>query len=238
MIYHDTTIKLSDVTQYNSVNLPLVSTLCEVYALIKNKYGVTLKMWNEYEFRAIIKGSLMSRLYEAQMEYWNLRLKKLSQKNAQSFGRSDDDNYAIYFENRKWKAEFLDWTDNESTMFCLPLNPECPELKEDMEEIALQFGNLREEKYEADRFLAGLMLFRVPARAFRKILGSTLYTACKPHMENAVDSATGRPYYEVEWDEGTKKSLITYMKKNMRIVRAMQERVLFNLITITAHANV
>lgn len=182
-------------------------------------------MSTSYEFRANIKATIMMKLYNEQLEYWNDKLFKLSQENAKSLGRVTNaawNQYAIYFNNKAWGSEWLDWDDSEPTSYCVELNPAYPLFHERMVRIAGELQELHDERYETERFLSGFVLFNASPAIFRKILGSTLYNVVQKELESHQGELT---------EKATNKSILEYANKNVRIIKAMYARLMINLIS-------
>lgn len=185
-------------------------------------------MEDTYRFREIVKNDLMDKLYRAQFNYWNKKLKDLCKKNANFHGRYGE-KYMIYFNNRKWEPSALNWLERPvyDNYYCLAIHPDHPEIRKDMEAIAEEVTEILDEKYEADRFLAGLFLFPAPAQIFNKILGDTLYNACRTELEKHCHKFSNE-----SWDNNSKASLSDYANANTYIVEAMNQRIMLNLITL------
>jgi hypothetical protein len=179
------------------------------------------------DYRLIIKNKLMSKLYKAQLDYWNKRLIKLSRTNAMCFGRQQNLKYAIYFNRRQWRPEHLDWADNDTDAYCLPLHSSFPDMTEEMAIIADEMSQLEHEKYETDRFLSGLVLFKAPPHIFHKVLGDTLYRPIQPEIEKFCSHFSNK-----EWDRNGEFSMNIFIEKNQGIIKAMKERILVNLVTL------
>jgi len=184
-----------------------------------------------YDYRKIIKDTLMSKLYESQLAYWNQRLTTLSEQNAQAYGRDlSIGHYAIYFANRRWLPEHLDWKDQVETAYCLPLHPAFPQFVEEMEVMATEFTELTDERYESDRFLSGLVLFAAPPATYERILGDTLYAACSKEIQEHCGD-----YQNPEWEQNSEFSIKTFADANKAIVKAMNQRLMINMITRDAN---
>lgn len=178
-------------------------------------------------YRMRIKTCVMERLYERQLEFWNRKLKELSRENADSYGRDPSEEYAIFFRNRRWVPENLDWTDNEPPAYCLPLNPKIPDFEKRMAEIADEFEELCNEKYEAERFLSNIVLFAAPPKRYREILGETIYSFVRDELEAYCPGIEDR-----DWEVNNEYSMKEYVEANQRIIKSMNERVLLNLVTL------
>jgi hypothetical protein len=184
------------------------------------------------DYREHIKLALMKRLYQAQFRHWNNKLILLSKTNAQCYGRSRyKDNYGVYFKNKSWYPEHLDWTNKEENKYCLPLHPDFPNMLIEMGIIAEELQELQDEKYEADRFLSGLVLFNMPPNIMKETLGHTLYAPVRFFIERFASDL------KFDWSESEEFSLITYIGKNQTILKAMHERLMLNLITLNNPQN-
>jgi len=188
-----------------------------------------------YDYRSAIKDTLMRKLYQAQLKYWNNRISRLSNLNAMCYGRKIRSNsplYSIYFQHKRWQPDHLDWTDNVESAYCLALHPDFPDMRVEMLEIADEFEKLRNERYEAERFLSGLVLFTAPPERMEQILGHTLYSPCREAIKRFYGD-----YTENQWDCNGEFSLRTFVEKNQGILKAMNARILYNLITLTGTEN-
>lgn len=183
-------------------------------------------MSNLLDFRLAIKLKLMELLYQEQMKYWNTRLMRVSRMNKQAHGRWDRLNYAVYFNDKVWRPEHLDWTKNDESAYCLELHPSNPELAAEMRIISEELGEIEEERYEADRFLSGLVLFKCPPNVFHQVLGDTLYAPCRREFEEFCSQ-----YPTSGWDRNGEFSMNIFVEKNKNIITAMKERLLVNLVT-------
>lgn len=178
-------------------------------------------------YREAIKNAILKKLYQAQLDYWNGKLLDLSRANAVAYGRNDGATYAIYFRNKRWAPEHVDWTDNLKPAYCLPLHPSSPNFVIQMGEIADELEELVDEKYEAERFLSSLVLFTAPPNRFKEVLGETLYAVCRADVEGAAGG-----FDQYCWNANDDQALQDFVKPNARIIAAMNERVLLNLVTI------
>lgn len=186
-----------------------------------------------YEFREKIKTKLMEKLYSKQLAHWNSALIALSIENARSQDRVISAKlpweYSIYYRDKKWCPEFLDWTDNSESVYCIQLNPAYPDFETRMERIADELTDIREERYEAERFLSGVVLFNAPPEPYKRILGSTLYAVIASELKSHHYTIRS-PDYSPNAEYG----LIQFARKNISIVKAMNERLMMNLISLPA----
>lgn len=177
------------------------------------------------DYRESIKSSLMHMLYFKQYIYWNDRLQELARENAMAYGRHDAE-YSINYLGKNWAPEPFGWPDAIVSAYALPLHESLPELEERMAEIVTEFGELISEKYEAERFLSGLVLFPAHPDKFRDIIGDTLYSACAPDTTQYMTQDSRK------WDNNAEAALQTYYKAHPHILQAMNERLMTNLITM------
>lgn len=187
-------------------------------------------MSNAYDFRENVKRLLLEKLYKAQLNYWNNRLRAVAIKNTRAHGRgwaANAHEYVIYYNDKSWQYQVLDWVEKEHSKFCLPLHPDFPQMEDEMEEIAFEFEEIRLEMYEADRFISGLVTMPAPPEVLEQILGDTLYSACKDVLLRY------RSANECTWNNSSELTLNTYVAKNQRIIRLMTERLMLNLITLS-----
>ena len=125
-----------------------------------------------FEYGMVVKEGLFNKLYIPQLNYWNGRLKDLSERNVSCYAREDeafnmDDQsfVAIFYEGDTFNLLPLDEDDDPVSPYCLELFTGDPNLVKDMELCAQEINKLKRERYEAQRFLAGLMLFDPPPAA-------------------------------------------------------------------------
>lgn len=187
-----------------------------------------------YEFRENVKAILMQKLYQKQLSYWSTQLIKLSNENAHTQGRKlwysfnnvELFQYSIYFRDKKWSPQYLEWTADIETAYCTSLNPDYPEFQERMARIADELTDIDVERYEVERFLSGLMLFGAPPEEYLKVLGRTLYQSVKAEI-------TAHEHHGKDWNRNASYPFKQYTAKNKRIVVAMNERLMMNLIAGT-----
>jgi len=197
-------------------------------------------MSNAYEYRKIIKDTLMTKLFNKQLLFWNNKLHDISYDNAKSFGRLVSSNienenwweYLIFYRNRKWHPVYLDTMNDPETAQCLPLNEDQPNFTKRMNRIADELTELREEIYEAERFLSGLVLFNAPPNIFKKIMGDTLFGAIKKELDESTYTVTYTHPDSIPAVMDAEFSLQVYADTNVRIIQAMNERIVLNLLTI------
>ena len=182
-----------------------------------------------YDYRLAIKTKLLASLYADQLKFWNRKLRALSTKNAMCHGRQQRVNlsYAVFFGNREWRPQHLDWTEDDTSAYCLPLHSAFPEMQEEMAVIADELGEIEEERHEADRFLSGLVLFKAPPSIFLDVLGETLYEPCQVEIE-----AFCSKYPADVWDRNGEFSMNIFVEKYQYIIIAMKSRILVNLVTL------
>jgi len=181
-----------------------------------------------YDFRCVMKELLMTQLYKLQIEYWNKAFNIVADKNAQNHGRCE--RYNVYYNNKRYYPLVFEWCDEpiNPNQFCLPMHTDFPEELEDMKEIASEMDEITDEKYETERFLAGLITFPAPPEIFAEILGDTLYSTIAGEMEEHAANYE----YSSFWNARQEVSLRTFMENKNYIVQAMRQRILLNLITL------
>lgn len=177
-------------------------------------------------YRSVIKETVLRRLYDDQFNYWNKELQNLSAENAESQGRRGR-GYSIFWKNREYAPQTVNWTSNGEKGYCLPLNPRVPEYTARMLEIAEEFDELAEERYEAERFLSNLVLFAAPPKRLQKILGRTLYRVVQKEIEHWCAG-----FSDADWNVNNEFSLKTFVETNQEIIKKMNERVMLNLVTL------
>ncbi len=174
-----------------------------------------------FEYRALIKDTLMLKLYQQQILKWNKALYVLGQKNASTYSNIDLHTiYSIQYKGHIYTPEGSDKTWLESKYVC-SLNPNYSQFVEKMERIAYELNSMKTERYESERFLSGFVLFTATPATYERILGTILYSAIKLILE------------EHQWlvnNAEEDRSINTYARHNKFIIKTMQERLLLNLI--------
>lgn len=181
-------------------------------------------MLSVYEYRNNIKETLMDKMYSQQVKKWNGLLFLLAQENALAHSWPVDMStvYSIRYKGTKYTPEIWDWTTWRESEYAFALSEDHPEWEEDLKLIISELEDIRIERYESERFLSGLVLFTATAETYERILGATLYAAIKEPLE----AHQGRVY-----DEEEDFSINQYARNNMPILKAMNERLLMNLLT-------
>lgn len=183
--------------------------------------------------RATVRAQFLTRLYGKQFKYWNKRLLKLSNRNAIAHGRpriigEDDLNrYHLFHNGQIWKPETLDPLDRNDRKACLPVHPSWPQFEEEADIVTWELEQLIDEKYEANRFIIGLITFPMTAMQFERIVGDTLYPAC-------YGFSTYERLIRHQICDASTAELDTYMQEHSYIEALIKERLLVNLITMDA----
>jgi len=180
-----------------------------------------------YDYGICFKDALMGHLYTAQMKYWNKRLVALSLANVYEQSRDDLTGFvAVYFENKTWKLQEIEGETYATCVGTIPLT-ENPKLQKEMAAIALNMTELKIEEYEAERFLAGLVVFNPPPDKLCAILGDSLYRVCTTAFRQFWTNID-----TMSWNTMEPESLETFLEEQHDIIISMQERVMMNLITV------
>jgi hypothetical protein len=187
-----------------------------------------------FEYGMVIKDGLFNQLYRPQLIYWNQRLRNLSERNVAAYAREDeafnlDDQsfVSIFYDGETFGILPLDEDEDPVSPYCLELYASDKDLLEEMTIVAHEIKKLKQERYEAQRFLAGFMMFDPPPRILEKTLGDGLTRLC----QNIV-RAYGWAWDEMQWDPHEPAALETFLDEQRPIITAMQERMLLNMITI------
>jgi hypothetical protein len=185
-----------------------------------------------FDYGLEIKEGLFERLYRPQLEYWNKRLRQFSERNVAAYAREDEDFnmddqsfVAIFYEGETFNLLPLDEDDDPRSPYCLELCENKPGLAEEMAIIAGEIRKLRRERYEAQRFLAGFMLFDPPPEKLEQILGDGLFRICHTILSK-------KKWTHLSWDLREPEAFQTFVTEQQSIITAMQERMLLNMITI------
>lgn len=199
-----------------------------------NSYDIEPMPEIPFDYGMVVKDGLFEALYKPQLEYWNKRLRALSDRNIACYAREDeafnlDDQsfVAIFYEGDTFNLLPLDEDDDPVSPYCLELFGGDPELVEEFSVVAGEIQKLKRERYEAQRFLAGLMLFDPPPAMLEKILGDGLNTVCQNVLHSRGWAAS-----EMQWDPHEPVALETFLEEQQSIIFAMQQRMLLNMITI------
>ena len=181
-------------------------------------------MSSVYEYRNRIKETLMGKLYDQQVKTWNSKLFALAHVNAHANEWPTEPRtvYSIRYGGKKYTPEIWDWTMWRESEYAFALSPDYPEWEDQLKRIIDELEDIRIERYESERFLSGLVLFTATVETYERILGATLYAAIKRPLEDHQ----GRIY-----DDEEDHSLDQYARNNIHILKAMNERLMMNLIT-------
>lgn len=187
-----------------------------------------------FSYGMVVKDGLFDRLYRPQLEYWNKRLRVISDKNIAAYARCDDafnaDDHSfvsIFFDGETFGLLPLDEDDDPTSPYCLELYDKDPELVQEMQIVAHEIHKLKRERYESQRFLAGLMLFDPPPAKLASVLGDGLTRICHNVIRENDWALT-----EMQWQVSEPDALETFLEEQKPIITAMQERMLLNMITL------
>lgn len=187
-----------------------------------------------FEYGMVVKDGLFDRLYTPQLHYWNKRLRAISEKNVACYAREDeafnlDDKsfVAIFYEGDTFNLLPLDEDETPTSPYCLELFTNDKELDAEFSIVAQEIQKLNRERYEAQRFLAGLMMFDPPIGKLNIILGDGLGRVCQNIIRDYGWTAD-----KMQWELYEPAALETFLSEQQSIIQAMQERMLLNMITI------
>jgi hypothetical protein len=187
-----------------------------------------------FDYGMVVKDGLFDRLYRPQLEYWNKRLRSLSDRNVACYAREDeafnlDDQsfVAIFFEGDTFSLLPLDEDEDPISPYCLELFTGDKDLVDEFIVAAGEIQKLKRERYESQRFLAGLMMFDPPPAKLESVLGDGLGRICQNVLRDR-----GWNSAEMQWDPHEPAELETFLDEQQGIITAMQERMLLNMITI------
>jgi hypothetical protein len=189
-----------------------------------------------YDYGLVIKEGLFAKLYMPQLKYWNDRLRNVSDRNLAAHAReqheaeedrSHDNFVGVFFDGITLGLLPYDEDDDPVSPFCLELYTSDPDLVKDCKVVAQEITKLSIERYESQRFMAGLAMFDVPPQELVKILGDGLGDMC-----HAALSESGYKPEILRWDVKEPVALKTFIDEHKDIITSMQERVLLNMITI------
>jgi hypothetical protein len=187
-----------------------------------------------FDYGIVVKDGLFNRLYRPQLEYWNKRLRALSERNVACYAREDEalnlDDWSfasIFYEGDTFGLLPLDEDEDPVSAYCLELYAGDQNLVDEFIVAAGEIQKLKRERYEAQRFLAGLMMFDPPPAKLATILGDGLNRICQNVLRERGWCST-----EMQWDPHEPAELETFLNEQQGIITAMQERMLLNMITI------
>jgi hypothetical protein len=191
----------------------------------------------DYAFK--FKEALIQELYIKQVDYWNKQLYKLSEKNVACYARedaafnnTDHDFVGLFYDGEPFFLLPRDEDDDLPSPYCLEVYKADPELQEDMRILASELRKFRKERYEVQRFLAGLSMFEPPPKILLQILGDGLYRICQSAYNKLLPPASSHHYEDLNWEVNEPDALKTFVHEQQDIITAMQERVLLNMITL------
>lgn len=186
-----------------------------------------------YDYGMTVKEGIKEKLYIPQVEYWNKRLRSLSERNCAAYAREDpdlnlDDHtfVGIFFDGMSYNLIPLDEDDDPVSPYCLELASDT-ELQEEMSTVSQEIQKLKEERYVVERFLSGFMLFDPPPAILQEVFGDALGRACLAILKSA-----GWAHEEMQWDVADSAAMQTFLAEQTDIVEAMQQRMLLNMITL------
>lgn len=187
-----------------------------------------------YDYAYVVKEALFANLYLRQIEYWNNRLRKISDMNVECYSRADpafngnDQNFvSLFYDGEVFGLLAPDEDDDQPSPYCLELYAGDPVLEAEMETLGHELRKLKKERYVAQRFLAGLTIFEPPPEQLEQILGEGLYRICHNALSHGIVN-----YAPLTWPVSEPEALETFVSEQQHIIKAMQERVLLNMITL------
>lgn len=199
-----------------------------------DSYNTELLPEVPFDYGMVVKDGLFDRLYRPQLEYWNKRLRILSERNVacyaredEAFNLSDQSFVAIFFEGDTFSLLPLDNDEDPISPYCLELYGGDVSLVDEFTVVAGEIQKLKRERYEAQRFLAGFMLFDPPPAVLQNVLGDGLGRIC----QNVLRERGWVPA-QMQWAPHEPAALETFLEEQQGIITAMQERMLLNMITI------
>jgi len=198
-----------------------------------NSYEITETPEVPFDYGLVLKDGLFMKLYIPQIEYWNKRLRDISERNVDAYVRADtafnqDDKsfVSIFHEGESLNLLPID-DDDPVSPYCLELYLGDESLVKDATVVLHEVRKLSKERYESQRFLAGLAMLDPPPAELENILGDGLARMCQNvFLDFGWDPAA------LLWETRTPCALETFVTEHKDIITSMQERVLLNLITI------
>jgi len=174
-----------------------------------------------------LKAKLLDGLYTLQIKYWNERLAKLIQRNAQLHGvilsESVCSRSAIQYKNVSWTSLPINWLKGVIVPpeYHFPVYADAPEIEAELITITDELKKIKRERYESDRFLTSLSIYLPTQYQLQVILGDNLYALIAKAAQCLLENQTEilQPH-----------TLDAFLQQHQRILEHMQERVLRNLI--------
>jgi len=184
--------------------------------------------------------TITQRLYAPHFRFWYAKLAEVIKANKEYHGRDGDpQEFGLYYGGKAW---FLPYSINNSASEAtawqvitvrqaddfeiIALHPKFPQLEKDVINITANLSELDIEFYEIKRFLAGVLLFKVPFETLKKTLGDTLY--------NFMEESLNKLNLTIYQDPSTEIAFTTYTKEHDYLIDAMCQRIMMNLIAVDA----
>ena len=181
-----------------------------------------------FSYAEIIRHTLLKHLYKDQEIFWENKLADIALTNAKYHNRTGEQ-YGIHYLGKNWKGKsliFIDLADEDYVYLTLHDEYE-PIIEKELLIVVNELSQLEIEKYEASRFLSGLVLFPAPIDIFQKVLGRQLFSECEQELEQYILNTRS----DFTWDANSQVAITTYIEQHDYILKAMNQRLLVNLIT-------
>jgi len=180
----------------------------------------------EFSYAEIIRHTLLTHLYGDQELFWGFKLNEFAFINADYHNKTGEW-FGIHYLGKNWLGRDPWELYSEEDAVFLTLHPEYePIIEKELLIIINELSQLEIEKYEASRFLSGLVLFPAPITVFQKVLGRQLFSECEKELEQYIINTSN-----FSWDTNSQAAIMTYVEQHEYILKAMNQRLLVNLIT-------
>jgi hypothetical protein len=175
-----------------------------------------------------LKDNLINKLYHPQVKYWNKRLIDISERNIVHYTSLDPSFVAdecfvsIFYDGITLDLLSVEIDDDNpiKSHYCLELFTDDKDLGKDCEIVTREILRLKQERYEAERFIAGFCMFEPPPSTVLEVFGDRLGHLCLEDIKL------------LEWELYDPIGFKTFVEDNQDIITSMQERILLNMITV------
>lgn len=178
-----------------------------------------------------IKQKLLTYIFQPQLNFLNKKLRKLIELNCNLYNKNIYPTYSIYYKNKEWQPHSL-----FSNLFIgeQKINKTCLDSKltgkaeQELDNITQEMTEIKQEIYEIDRFLSGLLIFNIHYRYFKEILGDNLFSICEKEFELFYCNNNENKL----WNNAGDFSMKLYVDKYQDLITKMKNRVMANLVTL------
>lgn len=175
--------------------------------------------------REMVIFTIIKSLYTPHVKFWENKLTTLVKQNQVNLQMPVGDRpIGVHYAGKAWFVKVPDFVEDIGYDI-LPFHPD-EKLEAKLIKVTANLGELDIEKYEAKRFLAGLISFPAPIEKFERTLGAHVYNLARDEFNELAVA--------VDWNVGLQKSWMTYVKQHDYLIDALCQRVMINLISSAA----